>query len=315
MDAEGEDRPLVALGLVFLASLAFASLAAAIKECAPQTGLATPIFARGAIGLLACLAWAARSGESLRPNGTGALLARCACGVTAMYAYYWAYTSGGTDLPSAVVLLKTAPLWVALLAPLLLAEAHDRRVWVALGVGLVGVGLRYGVSLQGEQWGLLASLAAGLLSALAYMALRKLGRSDPPLVVVAWFSGFLVLVTLPGVVGAVEGMADWSGTTWGLLVLIGSLGTVGQVCLTAAYRFGAAAAVTVGGLVEVGIALLYSLLLFGEEPTTGALVGGGLALAAGVLANLRRANQATTSHGDAVLDLPQGPEQEPTRDR
>ena len=53
----------------------------------------------------------------------------------------------------------------------------------------------------------------------------------------------------------------------------------------AAYRDGKAAAVTIGGLGEVGIALAYSVLLFQQTPSAGALLGGGLALAAGVLAN------------------------------
>ncbi|MGE0712377.1 MAG: DMT family transporter [Planctomycetota bacterium] len=284
-----EGRPLRALALVLLASFSFASVAAAIKACAPETGVSAPIFARGAVGLLCGLLWARGRARELWPRAWGNLGLRCVSGVLAMYAYYWAYTGGGADLPSALVLLKTAPLWVALIAPFALQEPTSRRVWLALVLGLVGVALRCGVSLdlQGEALGLAASLAAGLLSAVAYMALRALGRTDAPLVVVTWFSAFLVVVTLPGLWSlGPAAIRAFSPRSWVLLLAIGALGTLGQLSLTAAYREGKATAVTVGGLGEVGIALFYWVACFGELPSTGVLLGGALALAGCVLANL-----------------------------
>jgi len=300
---EPPHRPLRALALVLGASFSFATLSAAIKACAAETGVSAPIFSRGVFGLLCCALVLRLRGVSLRPRAGKALAVRCLSGIAAMYCYYWAYTRGGTDLPSAVVLLKTAPVWVALIAPFALGESLRARIVFALGLGLAGMALRYGVSLQGEQAGLAASLAAGFLAAVAYVSLRALGKKDDPLVVVTWFSAFLILATLPGVaLEARAPIADWTPRAWGLLALIGLLGTAGQLFLTAAYRDGKAAAVTIGGLGEVGIALAYSVLLFQQTPSAGALVGGGLALAAGVLANApaRRgegADQAATAKG------------------
>lgn len=288
------ERPFRALGFVFLAGLAFASLSAAIKECASEeTGIWVAILSRGIVGLVVCLGAALYRRQSLRVHGRLPLFLRCTTGVAAMYAYYWAFTHGQIDLATAVVLLKTAPLWVALLAPFLLGERTGRMVWLALAIGLAGVWIRYQASFEGEHLGLLASLAAGILAAGAYLALRSLGRSDSTLSVVSWFSVALVVFPLLGIAFGGEGARPWSEFSpraWGLLALIGILGTLGQFCLTAAYTHGRAAAVTVGGLSEILVALAFTVFWFGEADklTSAAVVGGSLALVAGVLASLAR---------------------------
>lgn len=289
------ERPFRALGLVFLAGLSFASLSAAIKMCAgEETGIWVAILSRGVVGLVVCLGVALYRRQAPRVHGRLPLFLRCTTGVAAMYAYYWAFTSGQTDLATAVVLLKTAPLWVALLAPVLLGERTGRMVWIALVIGLVGVAIRYQASFQGEHLGLLASLAAGILAAGAYLSLRSLGRTDSTLSVVTWFSFALVVFPLLGIAWGAEGARPWSEFSpraWGLLALIGILGTLGQFFLTAAYTHGRAAAVTVGGLSEVLIALGFTVFWFGDEVRPSAALGGGLALLAGILASLGRPKQ------------------------
>lgn len=287
--------------LILLASLAFAALSATIKGVADQTGLAAPILARGLVGLVVGLTLLRLRRRPLRPRGWSMLTLRCAAGTVAMACYYWSFVPGGgaTDLFTAAVLLKTAPLWVALLAPLVVHEHPDRWVWGALALGFAGVALRYGLSLEGERAGVLAALLAGLLAALAYLALRGLARTDDPLTVVTAFSICLTLAPLPFLGDAPVAWRAWSASTWALLALAGALGTVGQLLLTAAYRWHSAAAVTVGGLSEVAIALGFSVLLFGERPSAGGLVGGLLALVAGVLAAARSRGEPVASDAPA----------------
>ncbi len=195
---------------------------------------------------------------------------------------------GNTDLPTAVMLLKTSPLWVAVLSPWIVKEVPGRRVWIALGVGLIGCGLRFGFSGAGEEAGVLLSLLSGLLAALAYLALRALSRTDDPLTVVVVFSGFLTLAPLPFMGDALQSYTGWSPKVWLLLAAIGISGTVGQLALTGAYRAGSAAAVTIAGLSEIAMAMGYSLGVFGEAPTVAAFAGGLLAVGAGLLATWKK---------------------------
>jgi drug/metabolite transporter (DMT)-like permease len=208
-------------------------------------------------------------------------------GGTAMACYYYALTPGmgDTDLPTAVMLLKTAPLWVAVLSPWVVRERPGSRVWLALAVGMVGVGIRYGWSLEGEQVGVALSLVSGLLAAFAYLALRALARSDDPLSVVTVFSIFLLVAPLPFMGPAFSEFGGWSTQSWLLLAAIGPAATVGQLALTAAYRAGSAAAVTVAGLSEIAMAMAFSVLAFDEVPTAVAFVGAALAVGAGFVAS------------------------------
>lgn len=285
-----EQRPRRALLLILTAGFCFATVSAAIKEIGPEVGLAPPIWTRGIFGLIVCLAVMRAKGKRLRPNGWGMLTLRCVAGGSAMLCYYWALTPtmGNTDLPTAVMLLKTAPLWVAALSPWVVKEFPGRRVLLALVVGLIGCGLRYGFSVEGEETGVLLSLLSGLLAALAYLALRALSRTDDPFTVVVVFSGFLALAPLPFMGDAIRSYADWSAKIWLLLAVIGVSGTVGQLALTGAYRAGSAAAVTIAGLSEIVMAMGYSMGVFGETPTAAAFAGGLLAVGAGLLATWRK---------------------------
>jgi drug/metabolite transporter (DMT)-like permease len=283
-------RPLRALVLILIAGASFASVSAAIKAVGPEVGLAPAIWARGVVGVLVCLVLLRARGQRLRPVGWGMLTLRCLAGGAAMLCYYWALTPGmgNTDLPTAAMLLKTSPLWVAVLAPLVVRERPGARIWVALAVGLLGSSLRYGFSVEGEVLGVSASLVAGFLAALAYLALRALSRTDDPLTVVTVFSGFLLVAPLPFLGDALGSYAGWSTRSWVLLGAIGVLATAGQMALTAAYRAGSAAAVTIAGLTEIGMALGYSVGVFGEVPSAVALLGAGLAVGAGLLATSGR---------------------------
>lgn len=299
MSSAPELRPLRALTLIVLASLCFAGLSATVKGIAATTGLAPAIMARGLVGVVVCMAWARWRGIPLVVVDKRMLAVRCLIGGLAMISYYWALTPAAkTDLATAVMLLKTSPLWVALLAPLL-GERLNSRLWIALVIGLVGVGVRYGFSLQGEQLGLLASLAGGLGAGVAYLSLRALARTDDPLVVVIVFSAFLAVAPIPLLGSAVETAPTWAGSIWALLLLIGVLGTLAQVLLTLAYRFGSATMVTIGGLCEVGFAVAFSIALFEERLSAAALIGGFLAVLAGVVAATGRRPAGPPVHSEA----------------
>lgn len=284
-------RPLLALGLVVLASLAFALVAATVKELStvPGCGAAPPILSRGLVGFAVCALWARRRGRTIRPSSWRMLAWRCAAGVGAIACYYRALGPGGTDMVTAALLLKTSPLWVALLSPWLVGERSGGRTWLALAVGLVGVVVASldpakGWAPQAASWGIGLALVSGAFSGLAYVALRQLARTDDPLTVVATFSAALMLVSLPLTLLNVHHVGDWSPRTWGLLAAAGVLGTGGQLLLTAAYRHGTAAAVAIGGLSELAMQGALSVLYFHQAPTREALVGGGLAMLAGFLA-------------------------------
>jgi S-adenosylmethionine uptake transporter len=147
-------------------------------------------------------------------------------------------------------------------------------------VGFAGVALVLRPTLQQEQLGFgLAGLLSGVLSALAYLQVRALGRAgEPEERVVFYFSlsgvvaGALVAVFTGGV------HASHSLHGLGLLLAIGVLATVAQWLLTRAYAIGA----TLGNaaLLYMGIVFgaLFGVLLF-DDPLNAVAVAGMLLIA------------------------------------
>lgn len=300
---------MVALALILLASVSFAIVATFVKDLQKVSGVsaAAPVFTRGIFGMLLCAVWAARSGRSLRPSSWTMLAARCGAGVLAVGCYYRALGPDGTDMVTAAMLLKTSPLWVALLAPFALGERLSRITWVALGLGLAGMFL---VSVDPSKgWtpdlarlGVGLALISGVFSAFAYLSLRKLASTDDPVTVVFTFSAALALASAPFVAGDVGRLGEWSTRAWVTLLVAGVFGTAGQLFLTAAYRYGTAAAVAIASLSEVGMQALLSWQWFAEVPSREALIGGLLAMGAGLLATPR----AGPPRAPATTALPTG---------
>ena len=278
-----------------LAGFWFTVMAALIKAAAPTVGIAALVVSRGVVGLVLCVAAARVLKLSLRPQGRGRLAVRCLIGGAAMACYYAAVGLWQTELGTAAMLKKTSPVWVALFAPLVFGERTTPRVWLALVVGLVGVGASYGFVPEGDRVGIALCLLTGFLAAIAYLALRGLAFTDNPVAVVAAFSLTVLVGAAPFAVRNYLASSGYDLATWSMIGLAGTAGTLGQFSLTGAYRHGSAASVSVASLSEIAFALLASLLVFAQSPTPAGLVGGGLVCVAALVAVTSRQSQAESS--------------------
>ncbi|HSH70069.1 MAG TPA: DMT family transporter, partial [Deferrisomatales bacterium] len=185
---------------------------------------------------------------------------------------------------NAVLTHYTAPVFVALLAPLTLGERRLPFTPVALLLSVVGLGLLLpGVNLEvGDRH--LQGLALGVGSGVAYAALVLLARhyslrvAALPLIFVQ--NLVIAVALLP--LGVRLGLPD--NATLGTLTLLGVVhATVGGVLyLSGIRRVRAQAAAILGYLEPLGAVLLAAWFL-GEQPGGLALVGGALILAAGAL--------------------------------
>lgn len=277
----GDRTALVGAGLVATAALLWAAI-----------GLfATPLLDRG-LSPAAIAFWRAAIGGALfavhatvrggwpRRRAAWPLLA--AFGVVGVGLFYAALPAaieaGGVSL--AFLLLYTAPGWVALLAPLVLAERVGRRTVVLVGVTIVGVvlvalgggdGVR--VSTPALAWG----LVAGLTYATWYLVSQRAGTDAVATGAVAIPVGALVLVPA----------ATWPDdvTTW--LLLLG-LGGASTYLAATAYWAGLArlpaTRASVVATVEPVAALAVAWALFDERLGGLAVVGALLVLAAALAA-------------------------------
>ncbi|MBE0430583.1 MAG: EamA family transporter [Dehalococcoidia bacterium] len=191
-------------------------------------------------------------------------------------------------IANAVLLNYTAPIFVALLAPLVLKEKLEKSTLLALAMAVTGIAVIS--SQQSLQVGdpdsfNLLGVILGLLAGLAYagyvlMSKRALSSFSSQAVAVWSYTAALAILT-PSVIG-VELSADL--TSWVLLLVLGVFNTGFAVTL---YLKGlgmvkAQKAVVLTYLEPVS-AVFFGLLFLGQQPTLLMIVGGLLILIAGYI--------------------------------
>ncbi len=257
------------------AALLFSTGGTAIKSCG-LTGWQVVSFRCGiaALALLALLPQARRR-WNLKMIAVGAAYA-----ATMML---YVASNKLTTAANAVFLQSTAPLYILLLAPLLLGERTSRRdllvmAAMAAGMALFFVGQETATATAPEPArGNLVAAAAGLSWALTLMGLRWLGRAggQAAAAVVAGNS-MAFLIALPMALPlAASRPADWGWVAYLGVFQI----AVAYVMLTRAVEAVSAFEVALLLLIDPVLAPVWAWWAHGEVPGPWSLAGGAVVLA------------------------------------
>ena len=275
-------------GLAMLASaLSFSLMGVCVKQVGGRIPAAEVVLVRALMNVLFSWLLLRRAGVSPWGQRRGLLIVRGAIGSVALLCVYVALTE--LPLASATVLQYTYPTFTALLAWLMLGERIGRRVLLAVLLGWSGVllvarpaellgpalGLARGASLAGPA--VLIAVAGAFCTALAYVSVRSLARSEHPLVIVFYFPLVALPLSLPLVL-----LNPVLPTPLELLWLlgVGVFTQLGQVFLTSSLVALPAARATAISYVQVAFAGLWGWLLFGEALDGWTVAGAALVLAA-----------------------------------
>lgn len=266
--------------LMILAGLCFAVMTAGAKVAREELSGLEVVFWRSAPSML--LAWGlARWNRGVGVKNARLVALRALLGLGAIIAYFSAVK--GLSLANMALIMKTQPLLVAALAPLLFGISERIN---ALEAGLVALGLLGCAVLlapglgQGFSFGLLA-LTSAVLTALAHLCLRALRETDSAEAIVFWFQATTTAVSLPLLL-LTGTLSAPSAHLWPWLIAVGLSGTAGQWLLTRAYAEDRAAVVAAAGYVEPLWAALVDVALFSVVPGGALLLGGALVVAAGL---------------------------------
>lgn len=199
---------------------------------------------------------------------------RALLGVAAMSCMFYAITH--IPLADAVALSFAKPLFVIVLAVLILGERVRWRRWAATAVGFAGVMIMLRPGTGGFDPVGLTALAAALFIACAAILVKLMARTESTLTMLAWFAGgatLLAAIPLPFV---------WrmpSPEQWAMLFLIGLLGTLAQTCIIRAYKIGEATAVAPFDYTRIVFAGLLGYVVFAELPDAWSIAGAGIIVA------------------------------------
>jgi drug/metabolite transporter (DMT)-like permease len=263
-------------------------MGAMVKAISVELPNEVTVFMRNVFGLLVLLPWLLRHGGiTFRTRILHLHLLRAAVGLTAMYCFFFALAH--LHLAEGLLLKMTAPIFMPFIAWLWLRESAPRVALAVLPVGFAGVILVLNPAGDFNRVALIG-LLGGALAALAKITVRRLGRSEPTTRVVFWFA---LLATLISAIPLTWAWRTPAPQIWGLLALMGTMGTLGQLLLTRGYAVASAAQVAPLTYFSVVYGAVYGYV-FWEETLDITFVAGALLIALSGLLALRPRRRAAT---------------------
>jgi drug/metabolite transporter (DMT)-like permease len=208
------------------------------------------------------------------------LLLRGLLGYGALSCYFWSVQH--LPLGDAVLLQYSHPVFVAAIAPLVLAESTTRWHWPLVLAALCGVALIIGPSGQFRAAALIG-LAGSMLSGLAYMAVRRLSRTEHPLTILIWFPLATIPLSLVATWHAGREAIPRNGVEIAGHLLVYLTALCGQWTLTWGLARAGAARATAVTMTGPVFGLLFGWLMFGTPPGFASLAGTGIVIAAVIL--------------------------------
>jgi drug/metabolite transporter (DMT)-like permease len=258
---------LTGLRAMVASAFLFAVMAALVKAAA--RGVPTPqvVLVRNLVhAAIFVPVWWATTDRSL--GSPRLLLLRGVLGLLALEAYAW--TLGVLRLADAWILQAMNPVFVALLAPVMLREPSPRHVWAALALGLGGAVLVARPGFEVAWLPGLVGVLGGLMSGLAYMTVRMLGRSERPITVVMAFPVVAGPLSLP------FALAVWRWPTageWAAMVGAALAAAAAQMLMTIGLKGARAAPATTSTYAGFVFAAAIGWAAFGEAPAWTTLAG------------------------------------------
>lgn len=203
--------------------------------------------------------------------------------LVAITAFLFFYALATLPLAEAIALSFLSPLFLAVLAALILKEAISPAVLVAIVVGFAGMGVIVAGKVGGGTLDIvrLLGVAAAVSSSFAYAAnlvlLRKRAQTDPFGLIIL-FQNLVPLIIIAPFAWAVWERPETS--SWIAFLCIGVLGLGGHLCMAWAFRHAKAGPL---GVLEYS-ALIWSAgfgyIFFAEVPSWSTWAGAALIVAA-----------------------------------
>ncbi len=253
----------------------FVLMAVAARQLAGRLPTAEILCLRSAVALILLLALRPRLGAAAYvTRRLGLHVARNLIHFAGQYAWVWGIALAPLAVVTAIEF--TTPVWVALLAALLLGERIPRARWAAIAGGIAGVLII--VQPGASAFGLPAAiiLSGAFCFAASILVVKNLLRTDQITTVIFYMS----LIQLP--LGLAGSLAVWIPPVWDDIPWVVA---IGLTSLTAHYSMGRALALGDASFVlpmdflRLPCIALAALLLYGERIDSWTMLGAALIFA------------------------------------
>lgn len=259
-----------AAGFMFISAIGFAIMYILAKQLEGYGGYML-VFFRGLGTFLLAITYLVFKKIPLLGNKPNWLLARGLTGAASLTLFFLAIPY--VPITAAVAIRYLSPLFAIIFAMLWLGEKVKPVQWLYFAIAFAGVILLKGVDARIGGIGLILILASALLGGVTFAIIRKIGTSEHPLVIVAYFTGFATLIGLVGLLAGVEPWIQPTQQDWFWLLSLGIVGFIGQIFMTIAMQTEVASKVMPLKYLEAVFLLIFSYLLLGESYGPLALLG------------------------------------------
>ncbi|RCS24574.1 DMT family transporter [Phyllobacterium salinisoli] len=197
-------------------------------------------------------------------------------------------------LADAIAIFFVEPLLLTLLSAFILKEDVGWRRLTAVVVGFIGTLIVIQPSWELFGWVSLLPLGTAACFAVYLIMNRKYGVADSPMVM-QFYAGvggtaFSALVLMAG---EILGHTDMRfglptiGLSWGLLLAMGAIATVGHLLVVQAFRLAPASVLAPFQYFEIVMAVLIGLIVFNEFPTPSKWLGIFIIAGSGIYVFMR----------------------------
>lgn len=257
-----------------------------MAACVKYLGAGVPpgqiVFFRGAISMLVIgiIAWRSDGIAILKTRNWRWHASRSLAGTFSMFCWFISLTL--IPLARMTAISFTIPLFLTVLAMLVLKEKIHSYRWTALALGFAGVVIIAGPDVlagEGSALGTGVALMAAVLAAFALMFLRRMSGQEHALTITFYF--FLTSAAVALLTILIQPWPAPSMQQWLLLGMVGGFGVLGQLTMTYSYRFAEASLLAPLDYVTMLVAIAIGFYIFGEVPHLTTWIGAPLVIAAG----------------------------------
>ena len=253
----------------------FISMALGGRELSTELSTFEILFFRSLIGLAVIMALLSRSGwRQIQTEMLGLHVVRnCAhyagqCG--------WFYGIGILSLAQVFALEFTTPIWIAILAPVLLKERLTGTRIAAIAIGFAGALIILRPGMVPIDTATVAVLMAAAGFAMSLTITTKLSATDTPLCILF----YMTVVQLP--LGLVPSLFDWvtpslAHIPW--LVIICVAGLTAHFCMIRAFLHADAIVVVPMDFLRLPLVAVIGLVVYGEALDVWVFVGASVIFA------------------------------------
>lgn len=280
---EHSRKMIAGVSITLLSAFLYACYSAWVKIIADRgTSSFETVFAAFFVGWLLLIPYALKKGvHHLKTKRIGMHILRAFFGLGFMYALVVSLKF--IPLVDAVMLNNTAPLFMPFIAHYWLGCRFNKKILIALALGLFGVALILKPDQGVFNSASLLALFSGVLMAFSWSSVRKLSRNEPVYRIVFYYFLFASIITFIPLLIAHPAIS-WEKILW--LFIAGSLFMSTTILMTYATTLISVVAVSILYYMLIVFSGILNWFFWDQIPDLWTIIGSFLVIAGGIFSIL-----------------------------